>query len=1352
MVTARSLTRAAILVLMAAGALIWYACEDGTTHSPTGPAAFLPPDLHRAIAVQQRNTDALLAIPGVVGTAVALLPDGRPGVQLLLERPDIAGLPQALDGIPVTARVTGLLMALSDPTKRARPAPPGFSVGHPAITAGTIGARVRDALGRVYILSNNHVLANSNNATIGDATYQPGPFDGGTAADSIATLADFQIITFSNTATNTIDAAIALSNTTVLDNATPSDDGYGMPNATIFGDSNHDGVFDNPNALLGRNVQKYGRTTRLTHGQITGVNATVTICYEVSDFTCTKSTRFVDQLIISPGTFSGGGDSGSLIVTDDGNLNPVALLFAGSSSVTIANRIDLVLNRFGVMIDGFAPPPPGPLTDVAVTGISGPSAAVQGSPAGVTVTVKNFGNQDVASAFDVTLQDTTEHVTVGTRSVAGLAVGATTSVTFAWTPTSTGDHVLVGRHTLTDDKAVNNQRSTTIPVNPPVTDVAVTGVSSPGSVIVGHGINIAVTVGNVGNQSVASSFVVTLRDTTAGLTLGTQTVAGLAAGAGTTLAFSWNTTNAALGRHTLVASHDLSDDNAANNQRSAVVTVSPKPTDIALPGIAAPARVTQGDTAHVVVTVKNVGEVDVATSFNVVLTDGTAGGVTVGTQTVAGLAVGATTTVDIPWNTAGADTVGHTLFATQKLPDDNSTNDAIAIAIIVRPPVAAASADVAVTAVNAPAAVPQGSTTTIGVSVQNVGGQSVGASFNVVLTDQTAGVTIGTQTVNGLAVGALSTFSFSWNTTNAALGGHTLVATHNLIDANAANNQLSAVAQVNPKATDVALTGITAPRSVVQGDTAHVVVTVQNVGQADVGTSFNVVLTDGSAGGVPVGSRPVAGLAAGAMTTVDIPWNTAGAAVTGHTLIATQMLADNNSSNDAIAIAITVDPAPVTDVAVSSVSAPSAVTQGNTAAIGVTVQNVGGQNVSTSFDIVLTDQTAGVTLGTQTVTGLAVGAATTRTFNWSTTTAALGSHTLVATHSLSDANAANNQGSAAVTVNAPVTDVAVTDVNAPASVTQGSTATVGVSVQNVGGQNVGTSFNIVLTDQTAGVTLGTQTVPGLAVGALATLSFNWNTTAAALGGHTLVGSHTLTDGNAANNQRSATVTVTAQSTDLALTSISAPAQVTLGDTAPVVVTVQNVGGQDVSTNFDVVLTDGTAGDATIATQTIAGLAAGASATRTLSWNTAGAALNGHTLTATQLLADNNSTNNARAIGITVNPPSVHVGNLDAVATSGGETWSVTVVITAHDVRHNPLSGVTVRGLWNGSSDAMGECTTGTAGGAGTCSVVLSAIPNSTWIVSFAVSDMTLSGSVYQSSANHDPDGSSNGYSIIVRRP
>jgi len=206
--------------------------------------------------------------------------------------------------------------------------------------------------------------------------------------------------------------------------------------------------------------------------------------------------------------------------------------------------------------------------------------------------------------------------------------------------------------------------------------------------------------------------------------------------------------------------------------------------------------------------------------------------------------------------------------------------------------------------------------------------------------------------------------------------------------------------------------------------------------------------------------------------------------------------------------------------------------------------------------------------------------------------------------------------------------------------------------------------------------------------------------------------------------------------------------VTQGQTAPVVVTVQNVGGQNVGT-FDVVLTDGSAGGVIIGTQTIAGLAVGTAASRTFNWNTTGAPTGGHILIATQKLADNDASNNARAIGITVNAPSVHVGNLNGSAVKRGNTWSATVTITAHDFTHALRNGVSVSGSWNGSSSTVGQCSTS---GAGTCSVVLSSIPNSTAMVSFAVTTMTLSGYVYSSSANHDPDGSSNGFSIIVKRP
>jgi hypothetical protein len=220
-----------------------------------------------------------------------------------------------------------------------RPAPIGVSTGHPNITAGTISCRVTDGT-NVYALSNNHVYADENNASIGDNVLQPGSFDDGEdPRDAIGVLTDFEPIQWwlTTLGLNTIDAAIALTSTDNLSKATPPD-GYGTPKSATAA------------PVVGMEVQKYGRTTGLTTGQITGVNAMVSVGYN------SGTAMFIGQIIIGPAGFSAGGDSGSLVVTKSDNPDedkkPVGLLFAGSATMTVANPIDLVLTRFNVTIDG----------------------------------------------------------------------------------------------------------------------------------------------------------------------------------------------------------------------------------------------------------------------------------------------------------------------------------------------------------------------------------------------------------------------------------------------------------------------------------------------------------------------------------------------------------------------------------------------------------------------------------------------------------------------------------------------------------------------------------------------------------------------------------------------------------------------------------------------------------------------------------------------------------------------------------------------------------------------------------------------------------------------------------------
>jgi hypothetical protein len=314
------------------------------------------PGVRAVMAVQDRHTGALMANPGVVGTATGLGPDARPVVLVFISSYKAArgaAIPARLENVPVIVRISGEIKALThkgnhpgggggggdkgeevDPTARfSLPVPIGVSTGHPNITAGTIGARVTDGTD-VYALSNNHVYADENNASIGDNVLQPGVYDDGKDPDdAIGVLDDFEPIDF--VGDNVIDAAIALSSTTNLGNATPSD-GYGRPRS------------DAAVALLNQRVMKYGRTTGLTKGSVYAVNATINVGYG------SGVAVFKEQIIITPGKFSAGGDSGSLIVVQRGAnaRRPIGLLFAGSSMFTVANPIGAVLTRFGVTIDG----------------------------------------------------------------------------------------------------------------------------------------------------------------------------------------------------------------------------------------------------------------------------------------------------------------------------------------------------------------------------------------------------------------------------------------------------------------------------------------------------------------------------------------------------------------------------------------------------------------------------------------------------------------------------------------------------------------------------------------------------------------------------------------------------------------------------------------------------------------------------------------------------------------------------------------------------------------------------------------------------------------------------------------
>jgi hypothetical protein len=294
--------------------------------------------------------------PNIVGVGVAeKIVEGKPTgvlavkffVKIKYPKGSVQSvLPKTIDGVPTDVEQAGTFRALArrrsaaaqatlpNPRTRMRPALPGCSIGFRIagdqyVMAGTFGALVRTST-QVYILSNNHVIADENRLPIGSPIFQPGLLDRGrVASDKIAELTRF--VRLQGTRFNRIDAAIArpLNRNLVAKEVLH----IGPPNGTAA-------------AAIDMMVHKFGRTTSYTVGRVVSVDTDVTVEYETGNFT------FDNQIVIQGANrqmFSDSGDSGSLIL-QRGTNSAIGLLFAGGPDHTIANHIGDVLRSLRVQL------------------------------------------------------------------------------------------------------------------------------------------------------------------------------------------------------------------------------------------------------------------------------------------------------------------------------------------------------------------------------------------------------------------------------------------------------------------------------------------------------------------------------------------------------------------------------------------------------------------------------------------------------------------------------------------------------------------------------------------------------------------------------------------------------------------------------------------------------------------------------------------------------------------------------------------------------------------------------------------------------------------------------------------
>jgi hypothetical protein len=262
--------------------------------------------------------------------------------------------------------------------RQARPISLGVSGGNAADTAngyccsGTLGALV-EKNGQQFILSNTHVFAgdsvvggNGRIASAGDDINQSGLIDVGCqviSGDMVADLTDWSVIS----SMDNVDAAIAAVRA-----------GQVKSNGEILAIGTIANTTANP--FVGQGVKKSGRTTGFSRSSVSSLNATITVGYTDECAGGSYSKTFTGQVVINNrgSRFLAGGDSGSLMVEDVAtNPRAVGLLYAGSSSVAIANPINDVLNYFGVTMVG----------GVASAGASTPEENGPGSAKGLAAAI-----------------------------------------------------------------------------------------------------------------------------------------------------------------------------------------------------------------------------------------------------------------------------------------------------------------------------------------------------------------------------------------------------------------------------------------------------------------------------------------------------------------------------------------------------------------------------------------------------------------------------------------------------------------------------------------------------------------------------------------------------------------------------------------------------------------------------------------------------------------------------------------------------------------------------------------------------------------------------------------------------
>ncbi|MEX2363523.1 MAG: CARDB domain-containing protein, partial [Balneolaceae bacterium] len=351
--------------------------------------------------------------------------------------------------------------------------------------------------------------------------------------------------------------------------------------------------------------------------------------------------------------------------------------------------------------------------------------------------------------------------------------------------------------------------------------------------------------------------------------------------------------------------------------------------DVAIAVVNAPFSATLGEMVDIDISLENRGSKPVTDDITITFSDETNDSTLATFVHSGGLTVDSSAAVFLQWEVNG-EPENKNLRISHDFSDSNTENNTASFAIAINDQ---QQEDIAITRFNVPSEIERGQAAEIELRVTNTGVDTINDEVSITLTNLTTGDIIGQETIDpGFEAGSSTSFLIQMPTGSLNPGEFTIEASHNFEDNTPDNNTGTRSITVTepdiPDESNIGISSINVTTSASQGEIVDIEVIIENSGNNDVNSAFEITLVDETDGNSIETQQIEGGINAGESTGRTFSWNTENASLEEHTLVVSHSFDDGSTADNAASANITITEPEIADIGITEFSGPSEITQG----------------------------------------------------------------------------------------------------------------------------------------------------------------------------------------------------------------------------------------------------------------------------------------------------------------------------------------------------------------------------------------------------------------------------------------